>query len=76
MTQITSETSPVDELDATLTALDRCDSCGAQAYIRVTLASGELLFCAHHGAKFKDKLEPTALHWHDESSRLLDIVPD
>jgi hypothetical protein len=70
MTQITSQTSPVDELDATLTALDRCDSCGAQAYIRVTLASGELLFCAHHGAKFKDKLEPTALYWHDETARL------
>lgn len=69
MSQIT--TAPVDELDApTLTAFDRCDSCGAQAYVRVTLASGELLFCAHHGAKFKEKLSPTALSWHDESSRL------
>lgn len=76
MTQITSETSPVDELDATLTAFDRCDSCGAQAYIRATLASGELLFCAHHGAKFKEKLLPTALHWHDETSRLLDVAAD
>ena len=70
MTQITSETAPVDELDATLSAHDRCDSCGAQAYIRVTMASGELYFCAHHGAKFKDKLAPTALAWHDETSRL------
>jgi hypothetical protein len=76
MTQITSETSAVDELDATLTALDRCDSCGAQAYIRVTLSSGELLFCAHHGAKFKDKLEPTALHWHDETARLHNLPVD
>ena len=38
--------------------------------MRVTLASGELLFCAHHGAKFKDKLSATALEWHDESARL------
>jgi hypothetical protein len=72
MSQIATESSAVDELDHVLTALDRCDSCGAQAYIKVTLASGELLFCAHHGAKFKDKLFPTALAWHDESARLLD----
>lgn len=64
-------TGTVDELDAPeLTAFDRCDSCGAQAYIRVTLASGELLFCAHHGTRFKDKLSETALDWHDETSRL------
>ena len=71
MTQIT--TDAIDELDVPqLTALDRCDSCGAQAYIRVTLASGELLFCAHHGAQFKEKLAPTALAWHDESDRLVE----
>ena len=70
MSQIATEVSPVDELDYSLTALDRCDSCGAQAYIRVTLASGDLLFCAHHGNQFKEKLAPTALNWHDESSRL------
>jgi hypothetical protein len=69
MSQTTA--SPVDELDApTLTAFDRCDSCGAQAYVKVTLASGELLFCAHHGAKFKEKLSPQAIAWHDESDRL------
>jgi hypothetical protein len=67
MSQIATE----NELDYSLSALDRCDSCGAQAYIRVTLASGDLLFCAHHGAKFKEKLLPTALHWQDETSRLL-----
>ena len=33
-----------------LTAMDRCDRCGAQAYVRVVLESsgGELLFCGHH----------------------------
>ncbi|QEO10186.1 DUF7455 domain-containing protein [Protaetiibacter larvae] len=55
-----------------LTALDRCDMCGAQAYVRVTLASGELLFCAHHGAEYKPKLIGTALDWHDETDRLLE----
>ena len=70
MTQITDT---IDELDLpSLSGLDRCDSCGAQAYVRVTLASGELLFCAHHGAKFKEKLAPTAIAWHDESDRLIE----
>jgi len=67
----------LDELDVPLlTAFDRCDSCGAQAYVRVTLASGELLFCAHHAAEFREKLEPQAVAWHDETSRLLEPVAD
>lgn len=64
--------TPVEELDRALTALDRCDLCGAQAYVRATLASGELLFCAHHGAKFKAKIGDSALEWHDETDRLQD----
>jgi hypothetical protein len=40
-----------------LTVADRCDRCGAQAYVRVTLGEGlELLFCAHHGRKNVEKL--------------------
>ena len=37
-----------------LTALNRCDECSAQAYVRVTILVPdkgkvcELLFCAHH----------------------------
>jgi hypothetical protein len=69
----------VDELEKPaqlLTALDRCDYCGAQAYVKATLASGELYFCAHHATEFKAKLQPTALEWHDESSRLLETLSD
>ena len=54
-----------------LTMLDRCDSCGAQAFVRATLTSGELLFCAHHGAEAKARLESVAVSWHDESDKLL-----
>ncbi|MGV8969526.1 MAG: DUF7455 domain-containing protein [Microbacteriaceae bacterium] len=71
MTQITSGNA-VGELEYKLSALDRCDSCGAQAYIRATMSSGELHFCAHHGTKFKEKLSATALNWLDESSRLVE----
>jgi hypothetical protein len=62
---------PTDEVRESLTALDRCDVCGAQAYIRVELASGDLIFCSHHGNEKKAQLEPVAVSWHDESSKLL-----
>ncbi|MBM7800648.1 hypothetical protein JOE57_003569 [Microlunatus panaciterrae] len=56
---------------AALNAADRCDRCGAQAYVRVTLAAGgELLFCAHHGKLHADKLKQVALQIHDETERL------
>lgn len=32
-----------------LTLSDRCDRCGAQAFIRAVFLSGDLLFCGHHG---------------------------
>lgn len=34
-----------------LTAQDRCDQCGAQAYVLVEGMSGSLMFCAHHYTK-------------------------
>lgn len=56
-----------------LTAVDRCDRCGAQAYLRVSLqAGGELLFCAHHAREHGDKLREIASHVHDETSKLAD----
>lgn len=56
-----------------LDATDRCDRCGAQAYVRVELTSGfELLFCAHHAREHEDKLRDVAVSIHDESDRLAD----
>ena len=54
--------------DRTLTAADRCDRCGAQAYVRVVLESsgGELLFCAHHSRAVEATLKPLSSDWHDE----------
>lgn len=55
----------------TLTSNDRCDACGAQAYVRVELAAGgELQFCAHHARKHGQALEQVATHIHDETERL------
>ena len=54
-----------------LTAADRCDRCGAQAYLRVELQSGgELLFCAHHAREHGDKLKEIAVAVTDETHKL------
>lgn len=54
-----------------LTAEDRCDRCGAQAYLRVELQSGgELLFCAHHAREHGDKLREIAVTVLDETHKL------
>lgn len=53
------------------TALDRCDRCGAQAYVRVELSTGgELMFCAHHAREHADKLQQIAAAIQDETGRL------
>ena len=61
-------------LEATpLNALDRCDRCGAQAYVRATLASGgELMFCAHHGKEYAEKLSQVAIKIQDETEKLVE----
>jgi len=52
--------------------MDRCDRCGAQAYVRVVLASsgGELLFCGHHARQHEPQLRSKASEWQDETGRL------
>ena len=56
-----------------LSAIDRCDRCGAQAYLRVMLAAGgELLFCAHHAREHGPKLRKVATEFHDETHKLGD----
>jgi hypothetical protein len=61
---------------AALTAADRCDRCGAQAYLRVELQSGgELLFCAHHAREHGDKLREIAVTVIDETHKLSNTPP-
>jgi hypothetical protein len=44
-----------------LTAVDRCDRCGAAAKVRAVLpAGGELLFCQHHANEHMDRLKELA----------------
>ena len=73
-------TTAVAPSTAALTAADRCDRCGAQAYLRVELQSGgELLFCAHHAREHGDKLKEIAANVVDETHKLSTtpvIAPD
>ena len=47
---------------------DRCDvgQCGAQAYVRVELKSGELFFCGHHFQIQPVALQSASVSIHDE----------
>lgn len=59
------------EMFETLTKANRCDRCGAQAYMRVVLPSGgELYFCAHHGQAHEAKLRESALSIYDEREKV------
>ena len=64
---MTTATAPTQ---AVLTAGDRCDRCGAQAYVRVLMPSGELLFCAHHARQHSAAFADLAVHVQDETDRL------
>lgn len=57
--------------DPTLTAQDRCDRCGAQAYLRAVMpGGGDLLFCRHHARAHGEKLHQVAVTVTDETDRL------
>lgn len=54
-----------------LTALDRCDSCGARAWVRAVMGSSELLFCAHHAKQHLPALSVRATFIQDDRDMLL-----
>jgi hypothetical protein len=54
-----------------LLVADRCDRCGAQAYVTVRLAGGQLLlFCAHHFTEHEAALIAGGYEIKDERTRL------
>ena len=66
------ETEEIFQADPVLTSKDRCDSCGAQAYVRASFESGDLLFCNHHYRRFQTKIDDGAVRIIDESWMLTD----
>ena len=61
-----------------LDAKDRCDSCDAQAYVRIRGLSGELMFCNHHYNKIMndqdgyEKMMSFMLEVIDEREKLIE----
>jgi hypothetical protein len=64
-----------------LNSLDRCDSCEAQAYVKVKGITGELLFCNHHYNKIMNnpetytKMMSFMLEVIDEREKLVENKP-
>ena len=57
--------------DTSLSVADRCDRCGARAYVRASLPSGgQLLFCGHHGNVHRPALVVAGADLHDETAAL------
>lgn len=76
MTNVVKEHPSVQPKKYTLKAIDRCDSCGAQAYVQVKGSTGDLLFCGHHYDKIMNnpdaytKMMAFMLEVVDERDRL------
>lgn len=78
MTNIIQEQPVAKEKEYTLNALDRCDSCSAQAYVQVKGSTGDLMFCGHHYEKIMNnpdaytKMMAFMLEVVDERDRLIE----
>ena len=59
-----------EEIQYYLTAVDRCDRCSAQAYVRATGVSGELYFCGHLFACMEESVSKWSFEIIDERDRL------
>lgn len=59
-----------EEKEQVLKQADRCDRCGAQAFVLAKGINGELMFCNHHYNAHKDKLSEWAFEIIDESEKI------
>ena len=67
----TTTATTTDAPAAELTRQDRCDRCGAQAYVRATLANGSaLMFCGHHFRAHEARLVGVGATILDERHRI------
>lgn len=57
-------------MEFSLTAADRCDACGSQAFVLAKGLSGELLFCRHHYLKSQDQIKAWAFEILDETEKI------
>lgn len=67
-----SEPTPIPVRVHRLSESDRCDRCPARAYVRVELGGTELLWCAHHYAGARVRLEELGAKVTGDDRALLD----
>jgi hypothetical protein len=78
MNSIAQEHPVAKEKEYVLNALDRCDTCSAQAYVQVKGSTGDLMFCGHHYEKIMNnpdaytKMMAFMLEVVDERDRLIE----
>lgn len=65
-----SKTQEQEKVEELLKQSDRCDRCGAQAFILAKGLNGELMFCNHHFTAHKDKISEWAFEIIDESNKI------
>jgi hypothetical protein len=58
--------------DWSLSPLDRCDVCNAEALVQVKGISGELLFCGHH----YNKIMSTSTGYNNMMSFMISVVDE
>lgn len=66
------EDEPVRPLSNRLTNADRCDTCGAQAFVWATIPGSVhgLMYCGHHFNKYEAKLREVAIDITDERYKI------
>ena len=58
-----------ESLLAPLAGTDRCDRCGAQAFVRARMTEGnELVFCGHHGRSATPRLIALGAEVRDDTA--------
>ncbi len=57
----------METVERQLKIADRCDRCGAQAFVLVKGMSGELMFCGHHYHQNQEALTKFAYEIVDET---------
>jgi hypothetical protein len=57
MQMTTSIAEDTEKKEWTLSPIDRCDSCAAEALVKVSGINGDLMFCGHHYNKIMDNPE-------------------
>ena len=61
------ETETLDKPQERITnASDRCDRCGAEAFVWVDGVAGDMYFCGHHFTKHEDAIRKYAFEILDE----------